>query len=231
MQEQHESHHLAARQLQWNGGFLSQTCCRNPGHKRLETTPDARRSSHPYPKLAMDGNTDHLEVVGSIYFLLERMLKHDHASQMAFNSSKTGGIKENMWDGCLTFWYFDLQLKVSKVTEPPRKQTKKENKNKNIQTKVHNNTIHTTSHWKLLGSRSLSEICFKRSGVKRWTLAFKRGTVAACRSGMAEEELFGKWESSISISTSAGNSMGPRGVAGRWDIDISDVVLFSLVNL
>ena len=52
----------------------------------------------------MDGNTDHLEVVGSIYFLLERMLKHDHASQMAFNSSKAGGIKENMWDGCLTFW-------------------------------------------------------------------------------------------------------------------------------
>ena len=122
------------------------------------------------------------------------------------------------------FWYFDLQLKVSKVTEPPRKQT---NKNKNIQTKTQQAPTQLLTCY-----QSLSEICFKRSGVNRWTLAFKRGTVAACRSGIAEEELFGKWESSIdgSISTSAGNSMA-RGVQGRWDIVPILFVLFSLGQL
>ena len=105
-----------------------------------------------------------------------------------------------------------------------------ENKNNNIQTKTQQHH-ETTSHL-LLGSSHW--VKFASSGLvsSDETLAFKRGTVAACRSGIAEEELFGKWESSISISTSAGNSMA-RGVAGRWDIDISCclVVLFSLVNL
>ena len=124
----------------------------------------------------------------------------------------------------MVVWLFDKYPKWQNLRGNKRKQ-KQQHPNKDTTTPRNNFSLASRI-------QSLSEICFKRSGVKRWTLAFKRGTVAACRSGIAEEELFGKWESSISISTSAGNSMA-RGVAGRWDIDISCclVVLFSLVNL
>ena len=125
---------------------------------------------------------------------------------------------------CLTFFdTFDLQLKVSKVTETSEE--KQTNKNKNIQNKDTTGP-HTTSHllpvteWNLLQAL--------------WCQSMDLGLLNVVPLQPADqasprEELFGKWESSIdgSISTSAGNSMA-RGVQGRWG-HCANLVCFCLV--